>query len=222
MHEIISGMTLKRFRDLLDEGPPLRFYAVFRDDVDWFEVSPTPNPALLRVDYDHFALTDVIAYVVAYRDGEVLDCAGTEGFGFPTGLFGNDGPRYSDGSSPFLRRQVDNSKVRIVHAVGRMTRECPDHHSSAITNLSDTAIRVYKFGVIARGLFGLKDAGGLYYSPTQFTNWYRVNNDEGWIASGETVCDPDNWTCGNSVWAYFFESAAGKRFITTTVVKRPF
>ena len=90
------------------------------------------------------------------------------------------------------------------------------YYSTEITNLTTERVRVLKFGPFLRGLFGInRDPETGYYSPTQFREWFRIRDPQGWIEPGEQVCDPDNYGRGDGVWAYFFESSGGQRFIAT-------
>lgn len=210
-------MQMNRLRKLLWEGPPLQFYVRLEPDTEWFPARPTSDPNCLKLNQGACLLGDVQEYVVAYPSGEVLDHS-TCRYGLPSGLYFCDGPVYKDGSAPYTRRNVRNSNIRIVHASSRMTPTQPEYHSTSITNLTDLHVRVYKFRGLAPGFFGWKDLPHGYYSPLQFCEWYRVPDSDGWIAPGETVCDPDNWTEGRMMWAYFFENERGDRFIATTLV----
>ena len=158
------------------------------------------------------------AGLVTYPSGEVL-CQYGDSTKAPEGVHFMTGPDYSDDAPGFRRNLVRNGDggVQVVHGPSRsQAGDARYYYSTEVINLTRHRVKVTKFAPFSRGLFGVKrdpDIG--YYSPTQFREWFRVENDQGWIGPGGCVRDPDNYGSGSGVWAFFLESDQGDKFIAT-------
>lgn len=163
------------------------------------------------------------AGIVSYPSGEAMFIFGSM-FKVPECISFNIGPIYNDeipGYTTSLER-YGVAKVKIFHGDSLSQGEDPrSHYSTSVTNLSDHKIRVIKFAPYTKSLLGrLKLDSRGFYSPTQFKEWFRVNDTEGWIQPNETVCDPDNFGFGKGRWVYFFKNETGDVFIGTAVLGR--
>ena len=161
--------------------------------------------------------------VVGYASGEIL-CQFGEADTLPAGFHFMSGPTYFDKEPGFRRRLVRNGKggAQVEHGASRSQQGDPQrHYATKLTNLTERPVRVTKFAPFPKGFFGVpSEPPKGYYSPTQFREWFRVSDPDGWIQPGESVCDPDNYAWGRGVWAYFLEDDRGERFIATAPLKR--
>ena len=175
--------------------------------------------------WERFAASDISKEVldgrsglVAYPSGEVLCQLGEVG-SLPEGVHFMTGPNYTDDGANFSRRLVRAGRgaVRITHGKSASQLGATQwYYSTTLRNDKPCPIRVTKFGPLLRGFLGIRrNPEDGYYSPLQFREWFRVPDPEGWIETGEVVCDPDNYGSGNGVWAYFLETKQGDRFIST-------
>jgi hypothetical protein len=202
------GNELNRLRYYLANEPTLIAYVKTRKDdrYEWENVVPGEN-----LDLDK-----IRGYVVTYPSGEIVDeymLSGT----LPDGVYFMEGPTYQDDSDKYCKKMVNNEIVIITHGECLSRPDDPEYYSTTIMNNSGVGIRIYKFVGLGKlfGVFGPRDDGSGYYSPRQFIEWFRVRDKKGWIAPGESVTDPENWSGGAGIWAYFFEKENGGRFIST-------
>lgn len=158
------------------------------------------------------------AGLVTYPSGEVL-CQYGDFRKAPEGVHFMTGPSYSDDAHGYRSNLVRNGDggIQVVHGPSRSQGgDARYHYSTEVINLTQHRVRVTKFAPFSQGLFGIKrdpDIG--YYSPTQFREWFRVGDAQGWIEPGGSACDPDNYGSGSGVWAFFFETDQGGTFIAT-------
>ncbi len=161
--------------------------------------------------------------LVTYPSGEVL-CHFGALRELPDGVHFMEGPCYQDGSPGFDRRRVRNGEggVLVVHGPSRSQSGDPRHHySTTVTNHTKHRIKATKFVFLDKRFFGIKkEPKGGYYSPVQFREWFRVQDPDGWIEPGASVCDPDNYGKGRGIWAFFFETEHGELFIATAALER--
>ena len=198
---------IKRFIYHAEADPHLSFF-LFDSDWSKVEANTISEQSVSRSQLG----------IVAYPSGEILHT-----FGLvrkrPKETFFMQGPVYTDSSPVFNRKKlISKSKtVRIFHGPSISQEESSKtHYSTSLENLTSKKIRVTKFAPFLSNFFGhINDKGLNSYSPLQFKEWFRVSNPDGWIAPGETVCDPDNYGEGRGFWAFFFEDEDGHTFIAT-------
>lgn len=216
------GAEQQRFHYHLQKDPSFAFYV--REDVDtpWIRIESFIEGRFVGSEAA-LPASAAGAGLVAYPSGEVL-CAFGEIGRPPVGVHFMNGPEYRDNTPGFDARLVRNGLGGVAITHGPSASQPGDarrFYSTGVRNSGSSRIRVYKFGPFDRGLLGIsKEPKAAYYSPRQFREWYRVPDPEGWIAPGEEVCDPDNYGCGRGVWAYFFESIDGDKFIGTAPLER--
>lgn len=162
---------------------------------------------------------DARAGLVTYPSGEVLCQFGGSRM-IPDGVHFMVGPVYQDHKPGYHSSLVRNGEggVEVWHGPSRSQEgDSRYYYSTVVLNRTCHRIRVTKFAPFKRGLMGIrKEPETGYYSPTQFREWFRVKDEQGWIAPGEQVADPDNYGSGSGIWAYFFETDQGDQFIATS------
>ena len=57
------------------------------------------------------------------------------------------------------------------------------------------------------------------FTATQFVNWYGLAAD-GWIQSGETVADLNNYGAAGTYWVYHCETQDGRKFVAGAKARR--
>ena len=158
------------------------------------------------------------AGLVTYPSGEVL-CQYGDFRKIPEGVHFMTGPSYSDDGPGFRRDLVRNGDrgILVTHGPSRSQEgDSRYYYSTKVINMTQQRVRVTKFAPFSRGLFGVKKEPDIgYYSPTQFREWFRVEDSQGWIDPGASAQDPDNYGSGGGVWAFFFETDRGDTFIST-------
>ncbi len=199
----------RRFQYHTQIDPDLRFWLL---DMQWRET----DPATLDAE----TIDRAKAGLVTYPSGEILCMFGAPPF-LPHGVFFMQGPTYSDAGPAFDRRLIWNGAggVEVSHGLSRSQGESPRNYSTEVRNLSDHPVWVTKFGAVSKGLLGFRQPTA-YFSPTQFREWYRVPDPDGWIPPGGRACDPENYGSGRGLWAYFFENNQGENFIATAPLER--
>ena len=197
-----------RLKHYLENDPSLRFYVAKGVSSGTRLAGVSPGE---EIDFQ-----SINSFVVAYPSGEVLEEFGSYGH-LPEGLFFMEGPVYKDSTEGYRRGSVDNSKVKISNSRCVRRPDDPTYYSTTIQNTGTTRVRVYKFAPLSKiwGLFYPREPHPGYYSPRQFIEWFRVGGDDGWIAPGESVEDPDNYGFSRGIWVFFFEEEEGGRFIAT-------
>jgi hypothetical protein len=162
-----------------------------------------------RLDQDRIA-----AFLVVYPNGEVL-AAQNEFFPLPKGVKFLEMTRNAkqdvlDVSLLELGKEL----VTITFGTSASRPDEPGYYSTAIRNMSNQKLRVTRFaGFTKSGAeFRLNTVSGDYFSADEFISWYGVPQD-GWIAPGSTVVDPNNYGSGGGYWVYYFENESGETFI---------
>jgi hypothetical protein len=201
-------LNLDRFSYYLRNEPTLVCYVAHVTDGEWI---------WKRVESDAEVENESIrGYLVTYNSGELVDHFRARGV-LPDGVHFMEGPEYTDNGERFSKRLVDNSMVEFAHGPSPAWDSEPTYYSTTMKNVSSERLRVTKFvGLWRRFRFmPYSDDGSGYYSPRQFSEWFRVPDRDGWIAPGESVTDPENWSEGAGIWAFFLETDSGRRFIAT-------
>ncbi len=196
-----------RFQYHCNKDPELRFW--LRTDF-WTLIDP-----------HHLTEKQILqakAGIVTYPSGEVL-CQFGSYRSMPDGAFFMNGPTYQDQHPTFHRKYVRNGAkgIQVRHGPSRSQQGDPrNQYSTTLTNLYHLPLRVIKFAPLQKTLLSYAEFPGQgYYSPTQFREWFRVPDAEGWIQPMESVCDPDNYGQGNGIWGYFLMDPEANLFIAT-------
>ena len=94
-----------------------------------------------------------------------------------------------------------------------------NHYSTALKNTSSKQIRIHSFGgyQLKHGIWSLSTIHKRLYSLGRFSQWYGLQSQ--WIASGETVCDPNNSGSRPTIWAYHCEDEDGNSFIAGALLR---
>ena len=199
---------MDRLKHFITNDPHLRFYVNASEKPpfrEWTKVEP-----------DTLNLKEVKAYIVTYPSGEILDqFRASEPL--PDDVHFFDGPVYHDNTEGYSKKRVRNDWAPVVHGKSLSHPNEQGYYSTTLTNNTKHKIRIYKFAPMNKvfGFFYPSEPNPGYYSPLQFKEWFRVQDEEGWISPNEQVTDPDNWGTGTGIWAYFIENENGDKFIST-------
>ena len=197
----------QRFRYHTSADPELGFWVL---STDWEQCEPS--------EISDDAIRQSKAGLVTYPSGEVL-CQYGDFQKTPEGVHFMTGPSYSDSAPGFRRNLVRNGAggVQVIHGPSRsQAGDSRYYYSTKVINMCQQRVRVAKFAPFSRGLLGVEKEPDIgYYSPTQFREWFRVDDPHGWIRPGAYAQDPDNYGRGHGVWAFFFETDEGESFIAT-------
>jgi hypothetical protein len=159
-------------------------------------------------------LAAVTAFVVAYPNGQVVDCelAGLRG---PAGMTGLSPGRNRD-NDLLLPADLDEGKEHVAVKHGKSGRRpgTRGHYSTTLTNLSGRRIRVLRFAGYARTAQGwrLHTVTGAMYSAREFREWYGLGQKE-WLGPGESATDPNNYGGPPMLWAYYCLAEDGTEFV---------
>jgi len=200
-----------RFKYHLENDESLRFF-LYNKEWKEYAVSKITDELILSAN----------AAIVSYPSGEAMFFYGRLKQ-LPKDITFNQGPSYTDNTPGYSKQLVKEGlgKVKIWHGDSISQDGDPrTQYSTSVKNESDRKIRVIKFAPFDKSLFGKLHLSGKYYSPTQFMEWFRVDDNEHWIMPGQTVCDPDNFGSGRGAWLYFFEDDLGERFIGEVFLER--
>ena len=108
--------------------------------------------------------------------------------------------------------EVDLSQKEIEITNRPSKNPCGVDYETTITNKTGENLYPIAFGGYIKdeekGVFVLDDVSDCAYSAKQFKNWYGLKND--FLASGESVSDPDNYGSGSGYWIYIFKTESGE------------
>jgi hypothetical protein len=173
-------------------------------------------------NYGDVPLDAITAFVVAYPNGQVVDCEVT-GLNWPPGITGLEpGPAEAE----IIRAGDLKSGEQFLQVTYGRSKAKPNDvncYSTTLTNRSHQLIRVVRFAAYvptSRG-FELSTVTGGHYSAAEFQNWYGLGTNE-WIFPGELVTDHNNYGGIPILWAYHCETEHGEKFIAAALLeKRP-
>lgn len=157
-------------------------------------------------------LKEITAFVVACKNGELLDCSDKIDFLpddvyeiFDTGLV-------DDKTINFADIDISENILEIKH-ISNPEHPKKKYYITKIKNRTDKSIKVIKFGGYYKddNKLILNNVIDSLYSNEHFNVWYSVKNN-GWIDSGEEVYDPNNFG-PSGFWIYFCENEFGDKFI---------
>jgi hypothetical protein len=205
---------LDRLRTYLAQRQDYLVYVGFPLDApaSWRKVDSWRGTTLRVVD-EVIELSDVSLFVVAYPNGQVLEAV-FEPLPLPEGIeyFESKGNGRNDVlDTDELSEGARFARVSFGPSGSRPGQ--PGYYATSLTNTFDEPFRVVRFGAFSSSgaLAQLNTISGDYFSGDDFANWYGVG-DDGWIAPGETVADPNNYGGGDGYWVYYCETEKGDAF----------
>lgn len=206
-------------------GTQLDVYLNQRQDYLVFIGYPLDAPAKWRkvlrydreivcIEGEEIPVADISSYVVAYPNGEILNWENALD-PFPDGLLRpKEVAQRVEDVLDLKALSRDEKFIRISFGKSDSRPNDPNCYSTALRNVSNTKIRVLKFGGYRRAgeQYILHTVTGDYFTAEQFQAWYAVDQD-GWIKPGQEVSDPNNYGGRDSMWAFFCMKADGEQFV---------
>jgi len=211
-----------RLSNLIAQRPDyLIFIGVpFAAPKEWSAATRQGADSLAAGSYGAVRISEVRAFIVAYANGQMLDCERC-GLPLPEGL---------DGLSPALRAESDSllpgdleqgrAYVQITYGPSATRPKDRNHYATTLKNISAERIRVHRFAGYRRSGKGwrLATVTRQFYSAEEFREWYGLGPSE-WLEPGQAVTDPNNYGAPPVLWAYYGETASGKQFVAGGALK---
>jgi hypothetical protein len=183
-------------------------------------VSRVTDGTVTVADGGNTPLADVKAFVVAYPNGQVIDCelAGLPGLVGMTGL--TPGRKWHDDVLRSADLEEGRTYVAVKYGPNKLRPKERGYYSTTLTNISGQRLRVLRFAGYARTPRGweLNTVTGTYYSAGEFREWYGLGQKE-WLDPGESACDPNNYGGPPTLWAYYCQTEDGKEFVAGGVLE---
>lgn len=207
MHYLQGGRSLQAFI-----GVP------YKSPERWVKVSCVAEGRILCDDGQIVDPRQIQTFIVAYSNGELLDCEQVI-FPWPDGIHEpKRTPRSIDTIT--LNELADGSQfVRVTHSPSRMPKTDKHYYSTTLTNLTDQRVQVLKFAgytQISGDKYQVRTITGGYFTAEQFRAWYGLNERK-WIEPGQSVCDPENYGGPGTLWAYFCRTESGDEFVVGAI-----
>lgn len=164
-------------------------------------------------EQEEFNIKDVHSFIITYPSGEILDSELVfEPLPQGTYYIKYEEKRKSEILIP-EHLDVGNKILKISHKKEIHERR-KGYYSTTLINLSQHKVKVTKFSAYSyyKGMYVLSTITGGYFNEQQFNEWYNIDRD-GWIKSGQTVKDPNNYGSENTYWVYFFINEIGQKFV---------
>ncbi|NJK50950.1 hypothetical protein HC931_25080 [Candidatus Gracilibacteria bacterium] len=156
---------------------------------------------------------DVLAFIVAYPSGEILDAENIF-YPLPRGInfIGKEEKRLQKILVP-ENLKFGNRCLKVVHQKNARDRR-KNYYNTILINLCNERIRVKKFAAYSRygSIYILSTVTGGYFSEKQFKEWYDIDGD-GWIEPGQIITDRNNNGISSCYWVYFCVSESNKEFV---------
>jgi hypothetical protein len=165
-------------------------------------------------------LAEVRAFVVAYANGQLVDCE-LAGLPEPPGLagFGPERGRDDDVLRP-AALEKGRKYVEVKYGPSQLRPKDRRHYSTTLTNISGQRVKVLRFAGYVRRQPGwiLHTVTGTFFSAEEFREWYGLGERE-WLGPGESACDPNNYGGLPVLWAYYCQAEDGEEFIAGGVLE---
>lgn len=186
----------------------------------WALARNVTNTSVVVDGSDNVPLSEVRAFIVAYPNGQVIDCE-LACLEMPEGLTGLSASRIKE--TDVLRlADLEEGKKYIQVKYGRSQSRPHDAgcYSTTLTNVSTKKFRVVRFAGYAQSPKGweLNTVTGRFYSDEEFREWYGQKNK--YMIPGESVTDPNNYGNPPVLWAYYCQTEDGIEFIAGGVLER--
>ena len=190
------------------------------DPVGWVEVVKINETSATLRNSERIGLSEVTAYFVAYPSGTLVERRCPNGPRLPKwvkGLYDSGIPDKDVLTAADLSEGL--SLVRVEFGKSTSQPASRTHYSTTLRNVSQTRIRVLKFGgyTNAGNGFSLNTVTSRFFTAEDFKEWYCQKGD--WIAPGQSVTDPNNYGPLPCLWAYYCETEEGKEFLTGGIAK---
>jgi hypothetical protein len=190
------------------------------EPASWAVVSRVTDDTATVEGHGDIPLGQVKAFVVAYPNGQMLDCE-LAGLPPPAGMTGlaRGRTQHLDVLRP-ADLEAGRKYIEVKYGRSASKPNEPGHYSTTLTNVSGRRVRVLRFAGYARTPEGwtLNTVTGSFYSAREFREWYGLGENE-WLGSGESACDPNNYGGPPVLWAYFCQSEDGEEFVAGGVVE---
>lgn len=178
----------------------------------WIQITKCNTSKLFR-EQDEFNIKDVHSFIITYPSGEILDSE-LVFEPLPQGAYyiQDEEKRKSEILIP-EHLSFGNKFLKVSHKKETNERR-KGYYSTTLINVSQQKVKVTKFAAYSyyKGMYVLSTITGGYFSEQQFKEWYNIDRD-GWIKSGQSVKDPNNYGSGNEYWVYFCINETGQDFV---------
>lgn len=179
----------------------------------WANVGSVDSTTVHLPDGTGIPLDDLKSFVIAYQNNELLhvenECAP-----LPSQLVGLTwNPVDEVIVLPLSLLEDGATFVKVVHGprLRRHENRRSWYHATTLTNVSTDRVRILRFAACSVEKERMRIRG--FFTADQFNNWFNVGSD-GWIQSGETVSDVNNYSDPGALWVYFLETEDGREFVT--------
>jgi len=185
---------------------------------NWIQVNGSHGDYILT-NGKKIKKNNICSLIVAYKNGEILDQYNIF-YPLPNGL------KYLEDSDTVEEIKINaneinsrEDKITVKHDSIRINNG-QKYYRTAIKNISNTKVRVTKFGAFIEkdGRYQIDTVTNALFTDEEFSEWYNVDND-GWIKPGQLVSDDNNYGSNiNSYWIYFFIDELGNEFQVSVLV----
>lgn len=186
----------------------------------WAKVSDVDSTLLSAEGYGFIPLVDIVAFVVAYPNGQVVS-ENSMGLGMPDGIYGIYSA-WKEEHDVLKEKDLELGKLfaQVTYGPSSAHPDNPDEYSTTVRNISNEKFRVVRFGGYWESNSGwrLATVTNQFFSADEFIYWYGLGEDQ-WILPGQAATDHNNYGSPPSLWAYYCETESGKKFIAGGVVR---
>lgn len=186
----------------------------------WAVVSRVTDDTATVEGHGKILLGQVKAFVVAYPNGQMIDCE-LAGLLPPAGMTGLARGRrqHHDVLHP-ADLEAGGKYVEVKYGRSDSKPNERGHYSTTLTNISGQRVRVLRFAGYARTPDGwtLNTVTGTFYSAREFCQWYGLGEKE-WLGPGKSACDPNNYGGPPMLWAYYCQAEEGEEFVAGGVLE---
>ena len=204
----------------------LRTLAMERDDytihigmpasapTHWQTVERVADESLTLEDGTVVSYSNVQAFAVIYPNGQPVEYE-THGLPLPQGISGLSAqPKAVDDVLNAADLIQGGDYIQIRYCPCPAHPNDPEHYSTTLTNVSAEPIRIERFAAYRKTADGwrMSTVTKNFYSADEFAEWYGLK-DEKWILPGDSATDLNNYGAPPILWAYYFQSKSGQRFI---------
>jgi hypothetical protein len=186
--------------------------------IGWAVASRVAADAVAVEGRGEIPLAEVRAFVVAYANGQMIDCE-LAGLPVPAGLTALSPARRRDSDVPQAADLEEGREyIMVKYGPSQLKPRDRNHYSTTLTNVSEQRIRVLKFAGYTRTADGwkLNTVTGTFYSAREFREWYGLGPNE-WLGPGESACDSNNYGGPPVLWAYYCQAEDGREFVAAGV-----
>ena len=214
------ALAVARLHRYAAQGRPYRYF-VDAPRGGWQTVESVAADSVALPDHTHLALANVRAFIVAYPNGEVLDCHGVAD-DLPAGVFmPQEAEEGQEDEDELLLAQLDRTRVFVRFALAPPEADTVEWKvfTATLYNASAEAVTVERFGLYREkaGRYILETSTGLFHSHEDFAQWYGLREHDA-LAPQETVSDPNGYGQSGMLWAYHCVNESGAAFVAGGVI----